>query len=86
MLEDGRALAGLEVLLHPGELYLGENESFETPWAFASYSPKGLSELSRRFHDHIRGHVLRWPGGTMRPRPVTFNTWEVAFFQHDLET
>ena len=86
MLEDGRALAGLEILLHPGEVYLGENESFETPWAFASYSPKGLSELSRRFHDHIRRHVLRWPGGAMRPRPVTFNTWEVAYFKHDLET
>jgi alpha-galactosidase len=85
VLEDGRRLAGVEALFHPGEVRLAQNESFETPWAFATVSPRGVGELSRRFHSHVRRHVLQWPGGAMRRRPVTFNTWEGTYFRHDVE-
>jgi alpha-galactosidase len=85
LLDDGRRLAGVEALLHPGEMRLRPNEHYETPWAHASFSPCGLTELTRRFHKHVRDHVLRWPDGAMRPRPVIFNTWEGTYFKHDLD-
>jgi alpha-galactosidase len=85
MLEDGRRIAGVEALFHPGEIMLGEGETFETPWAFASVSQKGLTALSSAFHHHVRSHVLHWPGCSMRVRPVTFNTWEGTYFKHDLQ-
>jgi alpha-galactosidase len=33
----------------------------------------------------VRNQVLQWPGGKMRPRPVTLNTWEGVYFDHKLD-
>ena len=82
-LEDGRIMIGVGEWLHPGEVILGPGESLESPIAYASMSQHGLSGLSRHFHDGARRHVLRWPDGAMRPRPVTLNTWEGNYFDHD---
>ncbi|WP_428394921.1 alpha-galactosidase [Lichenicoccus sp.] len=82
-LEDGRILIATGEWLHPGEVILGPGESLESPIAYASLSAHGLSGLSRHFHDGARRHVLRWPEGAMRPRPVTLNTWEGNYFDHD---
>ncbi len=82
-LEDGRLLVTTGEWLHPGEAVLAPGETLETPVAHAALSPDGLSGLSRRFHDAVRRTVLRWPGGAMRPRPVTLNTWEGNYFAHD---
>ena len=83
-LEDGRLLVMLGELLHPGEVVLAPGESLSTPTAYAAYSAEGLAGLSRCFHAHVRRHVLRWPDGAVRPRPVTLNTWEGNYFSHDL--
>ncbi len=78
---DGRVLVTLGEALHPGEVILAAGERLETPTAYATLSPEGLAGVSRRFHAHARRRVLRWPGGAMRPRPVTLNTWEGSGFE-----
>ena len=82
-LEDGRILVSTGEWLHPGEVVLEPGASVATPLAYAAVAPDGLSGLSRRFHAGIRASVLDWPGGRMRPRPVTLNTWEGNYFDHD---
>ncbi|GAB6856214.1 alpha-galactosidase [Microbacterium xylanilyticum] len=72
-------LAGGE-LYAPGEIVLGEGESIETPWVIGSWGD-GLNELSARFHDELRAR----PQHPRRPRPVTLNTWEAVYFDHDLD-
>ncbi|GAA1809261.1 alpha-galactosidase [Agromyces neolithicus] len=68
-------------LLVPGEIVLGEGESYTTPWAIGSWGD-GLSRLAKRFHDELRAR----PQHPARPRPVTLNTWEAVYFDHDFET
>ena len=68
-------------LLVPGEIVLGEGEAYTTPWTIGSWGD-GLNELSRRFHDELRAR----PRHPRRPRPVTLNTWEAVYFDHDLDT
>ena len=68
-------------LLVPGEIVLGEGEAYTTPWAIGSWGD-GLNELSQRFHDELRAR----PQHPRRPRPVTLNTWEAVYFDHDLDT
>lgn len=59
---------------------LGENEQFETPEAFMSYSADGFNGLSHHFHDFINEHIVRsdWKG---KERPVLLNNWEAHFFK-----
>ncbi|TYL53180.1 alpha-galactosidase [Agromyces mariniharenae] len=68
-------------LLGAGEIVLAAGESYTTPWAIGSWGD-GLNELARRFHDELRAR----PQHPRRPRPVTLNTWEAVYFDHDLET
>ncbi|AYY15317.1 alpha-galactosidase [Actinobacteria bacterium YIM 96077] len=72
-------LAGGELLL-PGEVRLAPGEKYTTPWIYGAYGD-GLDEVSRRFHDHLRAR----PGHPRSPRPVTLNTWEAVYFDHDLD-
>ncbi|GAA4602840.1 alpha-galactosidase [Actinoplanes octamycinicus] len=73
------ALGGGELLL-PGEVSLGEGETYQTPWLYAVYSDAGLDGVSDRFHQHLRGR----PQHPATPRPVVVNTWEAVYFDHDL--
>ncbi|TDT61724.1 alpha-galactosidase [Frigoribacterium sp. PhB116] len=66
-------------LLAPGEIRLGPGESYETPEALGSWGD-GLTELSARFHRLLRAR----PNHPATPRPVTLNTWEAVYFDHDL--
>jgi alpha-galactosidase len=68
-------------LLAEGEIILSEGERYTTPWAVGSWGD-GLNDLSRRFHDELRAR----PQHPRRPRPVTLNTWEAVYFDHNLET
>ncbi|WP_401000886.1 alpha-galactosidase [Agromyces sp. GXQ0307] len=77
----GEAFLTAGELLAPGEIELAEGESYTTPWAIGSWGD-GLNELSRRFHDELRAR----PQHPRRPRPVTLNTWEAVYFEHDLDT
>ncbi|NED98016.1 alpha-galactosidase [Phytoactinopolyspora alkaliphila] len=71
-------LAGGELLL-PGEVRLAPGERYTSPWIYGSHGD-GLDEVSRRFHQHLRHR----PGHARSPRPVTLNTWEAVYFDHDL--
>ncbi len=71
-------LAGGE-LLGPGEIVIGEGESYPTPWLFGSYAAQGLDEMSARLHDWVRQHA---PHPDVA-RPVVLNTWEATYFDHD---
>ena len=75
------AFLGAAELLAPGEIELASGETYTTPWAIGSWGD-GLNELSQRFHDELRARTQH----PQRPRPVTLNTWEAVYFDHDLDT
>ncbi len=83
-LMDGRVLASMGALLFPGEIRLKAGETFHSPEIVAGYSKKGLSALSRQYHDHVRNQLIR-PAVKKRPRPVHYNSWEAVYFDHDIE-
>lgn len=83
-LTDGRVIASMGALLFPGEIRLAPGESFASPEIVAAYSAEGLSALSRKFHAHVRGALLR-PQMRAKPRPVHYNTWEAVYFDHDTD-
>lgn len=76
----GESLLGGGELLLPGEVRLEPGESYESPWLYGSHGD-GLDELASRFHDHLRAR----PHHPRTPRPVTLNTWEAVYFNHDLD-
>ncbi|WP_314426398.1 alpha-galactosidase [uncultured Microbacterium sp.] len=71
-------LAGGE-LYGSGEITIEPGSALTTPWIIGSWGD-GLNELSWRFHDELRAR----PQHPQRPRPVTLNTWEAVYFDHDL--
>ncbi|MFC4587545.1 alpha-galactosidase [Sphaerisporangium corydalis] len=76
---EGATLLAAGELLEPGEITLGEGESYRTPWVYFTWSGDGLDTAAGRLHDHLRS--LR-----DRPvRPVTLNNWEATYFDHDLD-
>lgn len=82
-LSDGRVFAALGALALPGEIRLAPGARYDSPPIVAAYSATGLSALSRAFHDHVRGTLIR-PAVRARPRPVHYNSWEAVYFAHDL--
>ena len=82
-LPDGSLLLVTGELLEPGEAMLPAGGELASPTAHAGWSDAGLGGLARANHDHVRKKVVAWPGGAMRPRPVTLNTWEATYFAHD---
>ncbi|WP_144720662.1 alpha-galactosidase [Agrococcus jejuensis] len=76
----GETLLGAGELLLPGEIVLAPGAVYETPWIVASWGD-GLTRLSGRIHDHLRAR----PQHPRRARPVTLNTWEAVYFDHDLD-
>ncbi|RKS77403.1 alpha-galactosidase [Motilibacter peucedani] len=71
-------------LLQPGELVLGQGETYATPWVYAVHSGAGLDGVSEAYHDYLRARPQH-PSPTGRPRPVTLNVWEAVYFDHDLD-
>jgi alpha-galactosidase len=78
-LDDGRRLVHAGELFEPGEMRLGPNETYRSPTVYFGFDPADFRQLLRR-------DILRWPGGQMRPRPVTLNTWEGNYFDHKLDS
>lgn len=76
---DGFALVQAGEFLHPGELALAPGETYVTPWLLATASANGLNGVSDAFHAHLRAR----PSHPSTPRPVTLNTWEAVYFDHD---
>jgi alpha-galactosidase len=79
-LGSGEQVIGGGELLLPGEIVLGQGETYAAPWVYASYG-RGLDEVARRFHRFLRAR----PGHPSADRPVTINVWEAVYFDHRLE-
>jgi alpha-galactosidase len=66
-------------LLLPGEVVLGDGESYKSPWVHLVASTAGL--------DGITGQLLRYQR-SLRAHPnvvpVVCNSWEAVYFDHDL--
>jgi len=77
--DDGRRLVHLGELFEPGEIILGPGESYESPTAYAGVDTED-------FHAFVREELTTWPGGRMAPRPVTLNTWEGNYFDHQMDS
>ena len=60
---------------------LAAGESFASPEAVMTYSARGLGQVSRNFHDFVRGHIL--PKEKFPQRPVVLNSWEAFRFDID---
>ena len=73
---DGRRTVQAGELLAPGEVVLAPGATYRTPTVHGVWG-EGLNEASRGYHAEVLAHV---PG---RPRPVTLNTWEAVYFDHD---
>lgn len=67
-------------LPQPGEVVLGPDESYTSPWVYGCFSDTGLDGLAARFHTTWRAR----PNHPRRPRPVTLNSWQAVYFDHDL--
>nr|WP_198423963.1 alpha-galactosidase [Microlunatus antarcticus] len=76
-LSSGEQVIGGGELLLPGEVVLGPDASYETPWVYAAYGT-GLDEVARRFHRFLRAR----PNHPGPDRPVTINVWEAVYFDH----
>ncbi|MFB4279974.1 alpha-galactosidase [Nonomuraea sp. MTCD27] len=77
-LPEGVSLLAAGELLEPGEVVLGEGESYRTPWVYFTWSGAGLDDAGARLHDHLRARPLP-------VRPVTLNNWEATYFDHGLD-
>ena len=75
----GQVLGGGELLL-PGEIVLGQGETYASPWIYASWG-NGMDAVAHRFHDYLRSR----PQHPTSKRPVTMNVWEAVYFNHDLD-
>lgn len=76
---NGLKMIGGGELILPGEVRLERGEGYESPWLYGVFG-SGLNEVSRRFHRFLRSR----PGHPRTERPVLVNTWEAAYFDHDL--
>ncbi|MCB0989454.1 MAG: alpha-galactosidase [Acidimicrobiales bacterium] len=80
VLADGRRHIQAGELIAPGEVMLEPGQSYSMPEVVVAWSNCGLTSLSQAFHAHARSFLP-----ISRPRPVSLNTWEAVYFDHDLE-
>jgi alpha-galactosidase len=65
-----------------GELVIHSKETYSAPTVYAVHSPHGLSTASQHFHEFVRSRLQH----KSTSRPVTLNTWEAVYFEHNFET
>jgi alpha-galactosidase len=73
------SLGGGELLL-PGEITLGPDTSYPTPWLYVGAATDGLDGLAARFHGFLRSTSAH----PTTDRPVTLNVWEAVYFDHNI--
>ncbi len=83
-LTTGECQLQMGVLHFSQEGDLPPGESLDTPELFIAQSDLGLNAMSQKFHTYIRHNILKFPA-PQKPRPVTVNTWEALYFDHDLD-
>jgi alpha-galactosidase len=75
-----RSVLGAGELLLPGEVVLHPGDTYHSPTAYFAWSDAGMDGIAGAFHAMLRGR----PGRRTTPRPLTLNTWEAVYFNHDL--
>lgn len=75
-----RSVLGAGELLRAGEVRLGAGERYDAPPVVFVYSGAGLDGVSDRLHRRLRARSTH----PSSPRPLTLNTWEAVYFDHDL--
>ena len=83
-LTTGECQLQMGVLHFSREGNLPVGASLETPEIFVAQSDNGLNEMSQSFHAYVRHNILKFPDKD-KPRPVTVNTWEALYFDHNLD-
>jgi alpha-galactosidase len=78
----GETIMGAGEILLPGEIQLGQGESYSSPPVLAGYSNKGIDGISAMYHSSVRS---RAPHISKKPRPLTLNVWEAVYFDHSLD-
>jgi len=76
----GSAFLQAGELFAPGEIRLAPGASYSAPTVIASWGD-GLNDLSARIHTRLRAR----DNHPASARPVTLNTWEAVYFDHDLD-
>ncbi|NOT41097.1 MAG: alpha-galactosidase, partial [Alphaproteobacteria bacterium] len=77
-----------EVVVQAGELHVDDDvvgSGYESPWCYATHSPRGLNGAMQTLHAFVRERVMP-KSVAARPRPVHYNTWEAVYFKHDVAT
>jgi alpha-galactosidase len=77
-----RSVVGAGELLLPGEVVLHPGQTYTGPTVYFAWSGAGLDGISDAFHAMLRGR----PEHPATPRPLTLNTWEAVYFDHDMPT
>ena len=76
---DAVTLIGVGELLRPGEIVLRAGEEYRSPRAAFVWAADGLDTMAGRVHTWLRAR----PQHPISPRPLTLNTWEAVYFDHD---
>jgi alpha-galactosidase len=83
-LPNGDIQVQMGALLFSGEGNLGPGETIQSPDLYCAHSARGLNDVSRKLHAHVRNNICKWPLAD-KPRPVSVNTWEAIYFDHNHE-
>lgn len=75
------SVIGAGEALHSGEMILADGDRYTAPTVLFLWSDHGLDGLADRLHRRVRGRATHPP----RPRPLTLNSWEALYFDHNLE-
>lgn len=76
---DAVTLLGAGELLRPGELVLAPGEEYAAPRTAFVWTDAGLDGFAARVHTWMRSR----PQHPRTERPLTLNTWEAVYFDHD---
>lgn len=79
-LPSGNQVIGGSELLLPGEVALGTDETYMSPWFYAIRS-QGLDAAAQNVQRWMRHRKIH----PDTPRPVTLNVWEAVYFNQDID-
>jgi alpha-galactosidase len=74
------AVLGVGEALRPGEILLADGDRYTAPTALFAWSAEGLDGIAARLHQRLRARATH----PSTPRPLTLNSWEAVYFDHDL--
>ena len=75
------SVLGAGEALRPGEILLAPGDRYDAPTALFVWSGDGLDGIADRLHRRLRAR----PSHPATPRPLTLNSWEAVYFDHDLD-